>query len=430
MKKHRRSLWANPDFLKLWVGETISFFGTQISSVAVPLTAVLILQASPFAMGVLMALEYGPFLFASLFAGVLTDRIRRRPILITANVGRALLLSTIPLATLAGVLSFPLLCVVVAAVGVLTVFFDVAYQSYLPALVEPDQLVEGNSKVEVTGSVAMVAGPAAAGVLVQAITAPLTVAVDAVSFLFSALCLAFVRTREPASARRDNRQNVWQEIGLGLRLVLDNPILRSIAACTSTSNFFIAMRLAVVSIFVIRNLGISPGVFGLVLGIGSAGALIGALFANTIARRYGVGPTMISSMLIGGIGALAIAFAGGPPAWALAMLTIGHLVSSAANTVYNINQISLRQSITPQHLLGRMNATMRFFVWGIIPLGSLMGGALGELFGVRAAVTIATVGGALAFLWVYFSPVRTLRPSWSTGAETIGVVSEPAQETT
>lgn len=428
MTRQRRSLWENSDFLKLWVGETVSFFGTQVSTVAIPLTAVLILQASPFAMGILMALEYAPFLFVSLFAGVWTDRMRRRPILITANVGRALLLSTIPLATLSGLLSFPFLCVVVAGVGVLTVFFDVAYQSYLPVLVKPDQLVEGNSKVEATGSVAMIAGPAAAGVLVQVITAPRTIALDAVSFLFSALCLTFVRTREPAPARRDDRRNIWREIGLGMSLVIGNPILRSVAACTSTSNFFIAMRLAVVTIFVIRDLEISPGVFGLILGIGSAGALVGALLATTIARRYGVGPTLIASMLIGGVGALAIAFAGGPTGWAVALLMFGQLVSSAANTVYNVNQISLRQSITPQHLLGRMNATMRFFVWGVIPLGSLLGGVLGEVFGVRAAILIATVGGALAFLWVYFSPVRTLQHSWMAGEETAGVASESAQE--
>lgn len=403
-----RSLWGHKDFLKLWTGETVSLFGSQISALALPLTAVLILQATPFEMGVLTAVEFAPFLFVSLFAGVWVDRLRRRPILITANIGRALLLFIIPLAALGHWLNMGLLYGIAVGVGVLTVFFDVAYQAYLPALVDREQLVEGNSKMEATSSVAQIAGPAAAGGLVQAITAPLAVAVDAASFLFSALCLLLVRKPEPAPGGHAERQHIFREIGQGLRLVLGSSILRSIAACTGTSNFFSSMRGAIFTIFVIRQLQLSPGLLGIVLGIGSVGALIGALLTNGIAQRVGVGRTIWGSTLIGALGGIAVPLAGSAWAWPALLLTLGQIIGSASGPIYNITQVSLRQSITPLRLQGRMNATMRFLVWGTIPLGSLAGGALGEQIGVEATLWVATVGGILAFLWVYFSPVRDL----------------------
>jgi MFS family permease len=410
MSSSPASLWRHQDFLKLWVGETVSVFGSQISALAIPLTAVLILQATPFEMGILTAVEFAPFLFISLFAGVWVDRLRRRPILITADIGRAVFLGAIPVAALGGVLNMPFLYVTALGVGVLTVFFDIAYQAYLPALVDRDQLVEGNSKLEATNSLAQIAGPAMAGGLVQLLTAPFAVALDAVSFLFSAACLLFVRKPEPVPSRQhEDAQNIWREIGQGLHVVFDSPILRSIAGCTGTSNFFSSMRGAVFTIFVIRELHLSPAMLGLVFGVGSVGALAGAVATNAIARRFGIGRTIIGSTLLGAIGALAIPLAS--TAWALpfVMLTIGQMVGSFANPVYNITQVSLRQAITPQTLQGRMNASMRFLVWGTIPLGSLAGGALAEVIGVVPTIVLSVVGGMLAVFWVYFSPVRTLR---------------------
>jgi Na+/melibiose symporter-like transporter len=301
----------------------------------------------------------------------------------------------------------PVLYVVAVGVGVLTVFFDVAYQSYLPVLVKRDQLVEGNSKLEASRSIAQIAGPAAAGALVQVLTAPVAIAVDAVSFLISALSLSQIRTRETAPIQSEHKP-MLHEIGEGLRLVLGNPLLRSIAACTGTSNFFSNVIGAVFTIYAVRELGLSAGTLGLIFAVGSVGALVGAIGARAIAERFGVGPTIIGSSLIGALASLAVPLAGGPMFLVIGLLTLGIGIGNFAGPVYNITQVSLRQAITPDRLQGRMNASMRFLVWGTIPLGAIVGGTLGTLIGVRPALMVGAVGGLLAFLWVLFSPVRQL----------------------
>ena len=402
------SLWRHSDFLKLWTGESISLIGSQITFLALPLTAVTVLNATPFEMGVLGAVEFAPFLLLSLVAGVWADRLPRRPILITANLGRAILLATIPVLAFNDSLTMNALYGIAFGVGVLTVFFDVAYQSYLPVLVTREQLVEGNSKLEGSRSVAEIAGPAMAGGLVQAFTAPIAIAVDAVSFLISAFFLGLIRQKEEARHSSEKWKPIWGEIREGLDVVFRNPILRSIAGCTATNNFFSNVRFAVLTIYVVRELGIEPGVLGIIFAVGSVGALIGALWGSAIARRWGIGPTLIGAIAIGSLGSLALPAAQGPFAFAVAMLTLGLFFNSAANPVYNITQISLRQSIVPLRLQGRMNASMRFLVWGTIPLGSLIGGALGEVIGIHSTLLIGAIGGLLTVLWVFFSPVRSL----------------------
>jgi MFS family permease len=402
------SLWRHSDFLKLWTGESISLLGSQITFLALPLTAVTWLQATPFEMGLLGALEFAPFLLFSLVAGVWADRLPRRPILMAANIGRALLLGSIPLMALNGWLGMGYLYVMAFGVGVLTVFFDVAYQSYLPVLVTREQLVEGNSKLEGSSSVAQIAGPALAGGLVQAFTAPIAVAADAASFLVSAFCLGLIRRREIPGNRAGKWEPIWGEIREGLDVVFHSPILRSIAGCTATNNFFSNVRFAVLTIYVVRELGIEPGLLGIIFAVGSVGALIGALWGSAIARRWGVGPTLISAALVGAMGSLALPAAQGSITFAVAMLILGLFINGGANPVYNITQMSLRQSIIPLRLQGRMNASMRFLVWGTIPLGSLTGGALGEVIGIHTTLVIGAIGGLLAVIWVYFSPVRNL----------------------
>ena len=402
------SLWRHSDFLKLWTGESISLLGSQITFLALPLTAVIWLEATPFEMGLLGALEFAPFLLFSLVAGVWADRLPRRPILILANIGRALLLGSIPWMALSDRLSMSFLYVIAFGVGVLTVFFDVAYQSYLPVLVTREQLVEGNSKLEGSRSVAEIAGPALAGGLVQTFTAPFAIAVDAVSFLVSALFLRLIRRREEAAHKVEKWKPMWGEIKEGLAVVFHSPILRSIAGCTATNNFFSNVRFAVLTIYVVRELGIQPGLLGIIFAVGSLGALIGALQGSAIARRWGIGPTLVGAVSVGSLGSLALPAAQGPMTFAVAMLMLGLFVSSSANPVYNITQVSLRQSIVPLRLQGRMNASMRFLVWGTIPLGSLTGGALGEVIGIHTTLLIGAIGGLLAVIWVYFSPVRRL----------------------
>jgi MFS family permease len=403
-------LWRHPDFVKLWLGHTISRFGSEISQLAIPLTAALVLDATPAQMGLLTALEFAPFLVLSLFAGVWVDRMPRRPILLVGDLGRAVLLGSIPLAALANVLSMEQLYVVAVATGALTVFFDVADQAYLPALVNREHLVEGNSKLEVSRSVAQITGPGVAGVLVQAATAPVAVAVDAVSFLASFLCLLVIRKHEPPPLGHAHvRSSVWTDIKEGLRVVLGNPLLRSIAGCTGTSNLFSNAMQALYVLYVTRELHLEPAALGIILALAGPGALLGALFAGRFARVLGLGRTILGSICLGALANLLVPLASGPTPVVIATLAVASFVTGFCNPVYNINQVSLRQAITPDRLQGRMNASMRFIVWGSIPIGALIGGTLGEAIGLRPTMLVAAACTLLAPLWVLFSPVRDLR---------------------
>ena len=403
-------LWRHREFLKLWTGQTISQFGTQVSQLAIPLAAALVLNASPAQMGLLSAFEFAPFLLLSLFAGVWVDRMRRRPILIVADIGRAVLLGSIPLAAVLGALHIEQLYIIGLLTGVLTVFFDVAYQAYLPALVHREHLVEGNSKLEVSRSVAQIAGPGLSGALVQLITAPMAVAVDALSFIASVISLLLIRAPEPTPVRTVGKAgSMWMELRAGLGVVLGNPLLRSIAGCTATSNLFGNGMQAIFVLYMTRELQLPPAAIGLVFAASGPGALLGSLLAGWCSRRFGLGNTIIGSILAGGLANLLIPLARGPLLLVLGMLMVASFVSGLTNPVYNINQVSLRQAITPDHLQGRMNASVRFIVWGTIPIGALMGGALGEAFGLWPTIVAMVVADLLAPAWVLFSPVRQLR---------------------
>lgn len=400
------SLWRHADFLKFWAAQTVSVFGSQFTNLAIPIIAALRLQATPAQMGVLTAVETAPFLLIGLLAGVWVDRWRRRPVLVAGDLGRAIVLLSIPAAAFTGRLTMGQLYVVGAMVGVLTVFFDVAYQSYLPSLVERRQLIEGNSKLEVSRSAAQVTGPGLAGVLIQVLTAPVVIVLDALSFLASGILIGVIRRRETAP-QRSARAPMLAEAREGLGVVFGSPYLRNIAGATGTSNFFASALFSIFILFATRDLAMTPATIGLVFSIGSLGALVGALTGGRLGRSVGVGPTIIGSILVGGIGQLLVVVA--TPATAVPLLAVGGVLGSFGSVVYNINQVSLRQAITPMRLQGRMNATMRFIVWGTLPLGGLVGGSLGEVLGLRPAITVAAVGGTLAFLWVLFSRVRTLR---------------------
>jgi MFS family permease len=404
-------LWLHRDFVKLWTGQTISRFGSEISQLAIPLTAALVLNASAFQMGLLGTFEFAPFLLLSLFAGVWVDRMRRRPILIVADVGRFLLLGLIPLAAVLGILRIELLYLVGILTGALTVFFDVADQSFLPVLVSRENLVEGNSKLEMSRSVAQIAGPGVAGGLVQLVTAPIAVVVDALSFLASAIFLLFIRVDEPPPPRAHPHAgpSIWVELRQGLAVVLENPLLRSIAACTGTSNLFSNAMMAVYVLHVNRELDLGPALIGIIFTVGGPGALLGAFLAERTARSFGLGATIIGSAFVGGLAALLIPLASGPVWLAASMLALSWFVGGLCSTIYNINQVSLRQAITPDRLTGRMNASMRFLVWGTIPIGALLGGALGDLIGLWPSLALTAVCSLLPPLFVLFSPVRHLK---------------------
>jgi len=410
------SLWRNRDFLKLWGGQTISQFGSKITLLALPLTAALTLHATPVEMGILAAAGTVPFLLVGLLAGVWVDRLPRRPILLITDCARGVLLLAIPLAARLDALTIGLLYAVAFLVGILTVFFDVAYQSFLPALVGREHLVEGNSKLQVSRSAAQIAGPGIAGGLVRLITAPMAILVDATSFLVSALFLAFVRVPEDLPAPRAERQTAWKDIGEGLHVVFGNPLLRAITGSTATSNLGSEMWYAILILYVTRTLGLGAGVIGLMFAMGSVGFLFGALLAGRFARWIGVGPTIIWSEAIAAIAAFLIPIAHRPATLAVVLIVIAQFITGGCWTIYNINQVSLRQAITPDHLLGRMNATMRFIVWGTLPIGALIGGALGGAIGLRPTLVVGVVIQSCAFLWTYFSPVRTLRETPSADA--------------
>jgi len=392
--------------MRLWLAQTISVFGSGFTQLALPLIAATTLGATPAQMGSLHAVQFAPFLLLGLFVGVWVDRLPRRSVLIAGDAGRAVLLAMIPVAAFGGILTMPHLYAIGFLVGVLTVFFEIAYQAYLPALVTSTQLVEGNSKLEGTRSLAQVASPGIAGVIIEMVSASAAIVLNALSFLVSALFIGAIRQRELA-LEHAARRPMWAEIREGLGVVFGHRMLRSIAGCTATSNFFFSAVSALFILFVTRTLGLSAGAIGLVFALGNLGGVTGAMLAAPVARRIGTGPAIVAGSFLAGFGVAPIVFA--TPASALPILIATQAVVSFANVVYNVNQVSLRQAITPLRLQGRMNATMRFVVWGTIPLGSLAGGIAGELLGLRGGIAVGAAGAALAFMWVLLSPVRSLR---------------------
>ena len=406
----RGKLWRHPDFLKLWAGESVSVFGSQVTVLAVPTVAILILHAGPFQVGILSALEFLAFPTLGLVAGVYADRLRRRPIMIICDVGRALALGSIPVAFLLNLLTLEQLYFVALLTGIFTVFFDVSYQSYLPALVDRPNLIEGNTKLEITRSTAQVAGPAVAGFLIQWIGGAKAVAVDALSFFLSAIALASIKKPEPEPqpSTASGTSGFIPEMREGIDVVFRNPILWRIAACTATTNLGSNMVFgAVFLVFAYRQLHLSAAVVGVVFALGSVGALAGAFLAGWVARTLGIGPTLGVTIIVGGLALLAtpLALVGAP---ALVLATTG-FIEGLTIPVYNISQVSLRQAITPDRVQGRMNATMRTIVWGTIPLGAFIGGILGTSIGLVQTIVLGGILSTLAASWIFLGPVIRLR---------------------
>jgi MFS family permease len=401
-------LWRHPDFVKLWSAETVSQFGTMFTQLALPLVAIDVLDVSAFQVAALTTVEFLPFLLVSLPAGVWVDRLPRRPILVIGDLSRAVLIGSVPVAYWLDVLTMGQLYVVGFLVGIATVFFDVAYQSYLPSLVERDQLIDGNAKLEISRAAAQLGGPGLAGLVVNVLRAPAALAIDAVSFIGSALFIFSIRKAERSPHPDAPPRRMREELGEGLRYVLGHPFLKNIAACTGLFNFFGSLGFAVLLVFARRNLGLSPLAIGLAFTLSNVGPLIAAVSANRISSRLGVGRTIIGASVIGGPAFLVIPFAPHGNA-ALAVLVPAFAIGGMANVVYNVTQVSLRQAITPERIQGRMNSVMRFIVWGTIPLGAIVGGSLSTGIGVRNALIVGGIGCCLPFLPVLFSPVRGIK---------------------
>jgi MFS family permease len=403
-----RNLWHHPDFMKLWTAETVSQLGTQVTLLALPLTAIVILKASPFKVGLLVTLEFLPFILVGLPAGVWVDRMRRRPILIAGDLARAVVLGTVPLAYELHVLHIVQLYAVALLAGVGTVFFDVAYQSYLPSLVGREHLVDGNAKLEISRSGAQLAGPGLAGLLIQLIKAPVAIFADALSYLWSAAFVGLIRKKEPpVEVHPGGHPSMRSEIKLGLRFVWHHSLLRPIAFCTATSNLASSMTAAVILVFAVRVLGLNAGTIGLIFAIGNVGFFLGAFLSQRAARWLGVGPTIVWSALVFSTPPLLVPLAS--PGTAFPLLVAAIALGGFGGAVYNINQVSLRQAITAERMQGKMNATMRFMVWGTLPIGGFVGGVLGGAIGLRPTLWVAAIGGLAAFFPPLFSPVRKLR---------------------
>jgi MFS family permease len=427
------ALWRHADFLKLWSGQSISEIGTQVSQLAIPWVAAVVLHVSPFVFSLLAVLGFLPFIILALPAGVWVDRLQRRPILIVGDASRAVLLATIPVTYALGVLTVWQLLVVQFVVGVFTVFFDVAYQSYLPSLVEREHLIEGNSKLQLTVSIAQVGGPSLAGGLIAAITAPYAILADAISYVAATVFTIRIRKHEvlPERTAETPRPAMLPELKEGIRWVVRNAHLRSIATCTASSNFFSGVAFAIFILYAQRVLHMSALQVGGVFAAGSVGAIFGALTVNRIQRAIGVGPTIVWTAVCFSVAGLAFPLA--PKAFPLPVLIAGFLVIQFGAVAYNITQVSLRQAITPERLQGRMNAAMRWIVWGTIPLGTLAGGGLATAFGLHAALWVGAIGNLFTFLAVALSPVRSVRTipdsvvePTPAEAEAAGGVIEPA----
>jgi len=396
------SLWRLANFRNLWLAQTFSLVGTQVTLLAFPLLALLLLDATALDVSMLYAVEFVPILLLGLPAGAWVERMRKRLVLLVADGARAVALAVVPIAYAFDALSLPLLFAVAFVVGLGTLFFDVAQGSYLPAIVSEEQLADANAKIEVSRSGSQLAGPTLGGVLVQFLTAPVAILLDALSYLASFVLLLFVRGRDISTPAAD-RRGLGKEIGEGLRFVVSHPLLRPLALCDAAANLAFAAVLALQIVYAADDLHLSATMIGVVLAVGNAGGLVGALVSGPLSNRFPPGPLLIASILLFSVGAALLPLSTGATGFGF-----GLFVVYLGVVVYNVIGTTLRQLATPERLLGRMNATLRFIEWGTLPLGAAVGGLLVAPLGLRTVLWIAAGVCALSVVPPLFSPVRTL----------------------
>jgi MFS family permease len=400
-------LWRHADFLKLWSAQTVSQFGTNVTLIALPLVAVLVLHATAFQVAALSTVEFLPFLLFTLPAGVWVDRLPRRPIMVLADLGRAAALGSIPLAAAVGHVGLAQLYIVGFITGTLTVFFDVSYQSYLPSLVDRDQLVDGNSKLEISRSAAQIGGPGLGGLLVRLVTAPYAILADAASYLWSAAFLFAIRRKEFVPERSAESTSMWRELVDGIKYLLGHRYWRGITMSTATFNFFNNVAFAILIVYLVRQLHMSPLTIGLTLSLSNGGALAAAFFANKIGTRLGIGRAILLATILDGFPMVLVPLA--PASFPIPFIVVAFTVVGFGIVLYNVSAISLTQALTPERLLGRVNASRRFIVWGTIPIGGLVSGGLASWIGLRPTLFVGTLGCALAVVPIALSPVRLVK---------------------
>jgi MFS family permease len=403
----RLGLLADHDFRRLWIGQTTSTFGSSVTSVALPLVAVAVLGASTFQVALLAAAPWLPWLVIGLPAGAWVDRLPRRPVMITCDVLSLLLFLSIPVAWWAGVLTVGHLLAVALLAGAARVFFQTAYQAYLPSLLAREDVPEGNAKLQSSEAAAQVVGPGTGGLIAQAFGAVAGLLADAVSFLVSAICLLTIRRREARPARGPRRTTLRQEIGAGLRFVVHDPYLRVLAIFGAASNLGLIGYQAILVVFLIREVGVRPGTVGLLIAATSLGAVFGAAVATRVARRFGTARGLLLSELVGAPFGLLIPLTGPGPR--LALVVLGGLVVAAGVCAGNVIKGSFRQTYTPHHLLGRVTVSMQLLNYGTIPVGALLAGGLATALGIRTTMWIMVIGLGMATFTLLSGPIRGRR---------------------
>jgi MFS family permease len=405
-----QSLWQHQDFLKLWVGQTVSELGTVVTRTAVPLVALLVLGAGPWELAALVIVTSAGVLLVGLFAGAWVDRLRRRPVLIWDDFIRAALLLSIPVAYAVGALRMEQLYVVMFLEACLGALFDAAYPAYLPTLIGRDRLIEGNSRLATSSSIAEIGGPSFAGALVQVVSAPFAILVDAVSFVVSALTLLMIRAPEPPRPPREARTRIVHEIAEGLRVVRRHAIVFPLAARSVPAHVFGAFYGVLYSIYLLRELHLDPFLLGIVISAGGVGALVGSLFASRVVNALGIGRALVVTAIAASVVGVLNPLAQGPVALAALMVFLPQLIGDGLQTIEGVAERSLIQGVIPDRVLGRVNATLDVVSHGMgYPLGALIAAFVAEAIGVRGAMAIAWAGMALSIVFIVFSPIPRLR---------------------
>ena len=404
----RRGVFRIRSYRMLWIATTISVFGSHVTEVAMPLLAVNTLDATSLEAGVIRASSQLPSLLFGLLIGVWVDRLRKRPLLVWADLLRAALLLAIPVAALWDRLNVPLLCVVAFGVGALTLLYDIAEAALMPHVIPRDRLVEGNARMEVSYTSAQTGGPAIAGVLVGAFTAPFAILVDALSYLGSVLFIRKIDTVEPTIVPSPHGL-LRAEVAEGLGFTLNHSILRPVLVTMAGTSFFGHMFLTVYVLYMKRDLGLSDVTVGLVFAAGGVGALTGALITEPLNRRFGVGPTMVAGQAFFGVTGLLIPLAVVVPDHALVLVIGAEFLQYLGEMPFFLNGMTLIQSQSPDNLRGRVVSTRKFVSWGVQPFGSIAGGVLGGLITVPLTLVVGEIGILATAVWLLYNPIRSLR---------------------
>lgn len=415
-------LWYNPGFLKLWAGQTISLLGSSVTTLALPLTAILALHADAVQIGVMKSLQWLPWIFVSLWIGAWSDRGRRRPIMVGANIGQVLILASIVGLALGHELSLPFLFAAVFALGVMAVCFDLSYSAYVPFIAGRDLLVPANSRLQASASVASIAGPGLGGLLVELLTAPVALVADAASFVVSAVSLLWIRQTEPDPVRPPGHAGTIAQIRVGLALVFKDPLLRALVGTSGFFNLFVQWIGALLVLFMVRDLHLRAGVIGLLVTCQSAGALTGSFLSGLASRRFGIGRAIMGAVVCECLVMLAAPLAPARhPVLGAAVIGAVLFVNGMGATLSGIIGTSVRQAVTPQHMIGRMTAAFQFVGFGVVALGALCGGLVGQLLGLRTGVLLGAIGIQGTIVWMGLSALPRIRelPKLSSAAAAI-----------